>query len=140
MKRCPITYDNIDNTNRYSEAGLRLLSRNLKNLLPFPYTMEEQRKLALEMATKISIQGVHPKISARLDNKKQTFIPVERQGNYILKPQNIMYPHLPENEDVTMRLAAAAGLEVPVHGLLWSSDGQLIILSNGLTGRGKPEK
>ena len=35
------------------------------------------------------------------------------------------YPELPENEDVTVRMAAVVGIEVPVHGLLRSVDGSL---------------
>jgi serine/threonine-protein kinase HipA len=48
---------------------------------------------------------------------------VNRGGQYILKPQSLDFPELPENEDVTMRMAAAVGIEVPVHGLVRSVDG-----------------
>jgi hypothetical protein len=34
MKRCPITYEIISNSEQYSKRGLRLLSPALKNLLP----------------------------------------------------------------------------------------------------------
>jgi serine/threonine-protein kinase HipA len=125
MNRCPITYEMIDDKAAYSVMGLRLLSKKLHDLQPFPYDMEGQLRLAREMAAKISIQGVQPKISARLDIQQQLFVPVEIMGHYILKPQNQMYSHLPENEDVTMKLAAAAGCEVPLHGLMWSKDGRL---------------
>jgi serine/threonine-protein kinase HipA len=33
--------------------------------------------------------------------------------NYIIKPQNDLFPQLPENEDVTMRMAKVFGLEAP---------------------------
>ncbi len=46
-------------------------------------------------------------------------------GRYILKPPSLDYPELPENEDLTMRVAAAAGIEVPVHGLVRGRDGSL---------------
>jgi serine/threonine-protein kinase HipA len=42
-----------------------------------------------------------------------------------LKPQNPQYPQLPENEDLSMRLAEMAGLEVPLHGLVFSKDGSM---------------
>lgn len=32
---------------------------------------------------------------------------------------------LPENEDLSMRLAAAAGLDTPLHGLIYAKDGSL---------------
>ena len=48
---------------------------------------------------------------------------VESGGRYIIKPQMFEYPEVPENEDLTMKLAEAAGLEVPFHGLIYSKDG-----------------
>ncbi|MFN7792174.1 MAG: HipA domain-containing protein, partial [Cyclobacteriaceae bacterium] len=41
----------------------------------------------------------------------------------IIKPQNDLYEELPENEDLTMRLAALAGIEIPLHGMIYSKDG-----------------
>jgi serine/threonine-protein kinase HipA len=48
---------------------------------------------------------------------------VDGGGRYILKPPSLDFPELPENEDLTMRMAAAVKIEVPVHGLLRSVDG-----------------
>jgi serine/threonine-protein kinase HipA len=42
-----------------------------------------------------------------------------------LKPQSLDFAELSENEDVTMRMAAAVGIEVPLHGLVRSIDGSL---------------
>jgi hypothetical protein len=46
----------------------------------------------------------------------QEFKIVDQFGTYIIKPQNDLFPQLPENEDVTMRMAKVFGLEVPFHG------------------------
>jgi serine/threonine-protein kinase HipA len=35
----------------------------------------------------------------------QEFKIVDQFGTYIIKPQNDLFPQLPENEDVTMRMA-----------------------------------
>jgi serine/threonine-protein kinase HipA len=72
----------------------------------------------------MSIQGVQPKLSARLRVKEQRFTPVDCGGVYILKPQIADYQQVPENEDLTMRLAALVGIEVPLHGLLHGQDGE----------------
>jgi serine/threonine-protein kinase HipA len=48
--------------------------------------------------------------------KNESFKTTERKGRYILKPQFKRWEHVPENEDLTMRLASAVGIEVPVHG------------------------
>jgi serine/threonine-protein kinase HipA len=36
-----------------------------------------------------------------------------------------MWPELPQNEDLTMRLAATCGIEVPLHGLIYAKDRSL---------------
>jgi serine/threonine-protein kinase HipA len=73
----------------------------------------------------MSIQGVQPKLSAVLNTRKNGFELVNTGGRYILKPQNPQYQQLPENEDLSMRLAVAAGVQVPLHGLVYSKDGSM---------------
>lgn len=123
MNRCSITYQTCDG--RYSAKGLRLLSRNLAELKELPFSAQELRREAAARSDKISIQGVQPKLSARLDIKKQQFELCDRNGRYILKPQIAEYLEVPENEDLTMRLASLAGIEVPLHGLLYGRDKEL---------------
>lgn len=124
MKRCPISYEPCKNSH-YSEKGLKLLSQNLTGLKLLAYTAAEQRSEASARATKLSIQGVQPKLSAILNIKDSRFELVDNGGKYILKPQHHLYQQLPENEDVTMRMAKAAGITVPIHGLIWSKDHSL---------------
>ena len=50
---------------------------------------------------------------------------VDKGGHYILKPQNLLFSEIPQNEDLTMRLAKLAGIEAPLHGMLYSKDGSL---------------
>jgi len=125
MKICPISYLPIEETQKYSAKGLRSLSRELKNLRDLPFTAVEQRQEAAARAGRMSIQGVQPKLSARLSVSEQSFVVVDRHGRFILKPQSVEFPELPENEDVTMRLAPLVGIEVPQHGLIFSKDGSM---------------
>jgi serine/threonine-protein kinase HipA len=125
MKRCLITYEPIEGEGDYSARGLKLLDRNLTSLTPLSYTAEEQRQEALERAGKTSIQGVQLKLSAVLKVKAGAFDVVDRNGRFILKPPSLDFPELPENEDLTMRLASVAGIKVPVHGLVRARDGSL---------------
>ena len=122
MNRCPITYEPCEGF--YSRKGLRLLSRQLGDLQPLSFTSQELRQEAAARASKMSIQGVQPKLSARLQVKEQRFALVDSGGQYILKPQTSDYPQVPENEDLTMRLAALVGIEVPLHGLVYGQDGE----------------
>lgn len=123
MNRCPITYEPCEGL--YSSKGLKRLARQLTGLKQLSFTSQELRQEASARASKISIQGVQPKVSARLQIKEQRFALVDLGGQYILKPQIADYMQVPENEDLTMRLAALAGLEVPLHGLLYGKDGSM---------------
>jgi serine/threonine-protein kinase HipA len=123
MNRCPITYEPLPDGASYSQRGLKLLNRNLTSLAPLEFTAEEQRREAINRAGKMSIQGLQLKLSLVLRITEGRFEVVNQGGRYILKPQSVDFPELPENEDVTMRMAAAAGIEAPVHGLVRAIDG-----------------
>ena len=139
MKICPITYEQISE-GTYSRAGLQLLSRNLVTLKNLNYTKEEQLQEAAARATKLSIQGVQPKLSAKIIVKNSSFQLVDKGGTYILKPQNFLFPQLPENEDLTMRLASNIGLNIPVHGLVYSKDNSLTYFVKRFDRYGKSKK
>jgi serine/threonine-protein kinase HipA len=124
MNRCPITYE-LCGDEKYSFKGLKLLSNNLKESLLFPYTAQEQLALAAKYATKLSIQGVQPKLSVKLNAAEHCFEIVESRGTFIIKPQHPFFNELPQNEDLTMRLASMIGLEVPLHGMVYGQDGSL---------------
>lgn len=124
MNICPITYQPCGDE-KYSEKGLSLLSRNLKLLKNFPLTQEEQLREAAIRADKMSIQGVQPKLSVKLNVKNESFEVVNQGGEFILKPQNNFYAELPENESLTMKLAEAVGIEVPLNGMVYSADEKL---------------
>ncbi len=125
MNRCPICYEQADEHGRYASRGLKKLSPRLRDLEDLPFTAEEQVREAARRASKMSIQGVQPKLSARLNLKMGRFGLVDTGGRYILKPQNPMFPHLPENEDLTMRMAKLVSIEVPLHGMVYSRDRSL---------------
>jgi len=139
MNVCPITYEPCGD-NKYSTKGLKLLSSTLEDLNDLPFTQEEQLKEAASRAVKMSIQGVQPKLSARLKVKEKMFEVVDRYGDYILKPQSNFYPEVPENEDLSMRLAHIAGIEIPLHGLVYSIDGRFTYFIKRFDRYGKKKK
>ncbi|HPR73598.1 MAG TPA: HipA domain-containing protein [Bacteroidales bacterium] len=139
MNRCPITYNPCGDS-RYSEAGLKLLSTELTSLKELEYTAEEQRKEAFNRASKMSIQGIQPKLSAKLNIKEEKFDIVDTGGRYILKPQHQYFPEMPENEDLTMKLANEVGLEIPLHGLIWSKDNTLTYFIKRFDRKGQNDK
>jgi len=139
MNRCPITYSLIEES-RYSQAGLKLLANGLSDIRLFEYTAEEQRKEAYKRASLMSIQGVQPKLSIIFNTKQEKFEVVDRGGKYILKPQHPYFSQMPENEDLSMRLAAEIGLDVPFHGMVWSKDNTLSYFIKRFDRRGQNDK
>lgn len=125
MKYCPINYAPLLAHETYSKRGLKLLSPRLNRLLPLEFSAEEQRAEALARAGKMSIQGLQPKLSAKLNVTQGKFELVDSFGEYLLKLPSNNYPQLPENEALTMTLAQQIGLQVPVHGLIYGKDNSM---------------
>lgn len=138
MNKCPITYLPCGDQ-MYSPEGLKLLSRKLTKLNEFPFTAKEQIQLAAK-TTKLSIQGYQPKLSVVLNTAKEEFEIVEAKGNFIFKPQNLLYGELPQNEDVTMKCAKIVGIETPLHGMVYSSDHTLTYFIKRFDRYGKNSK
>jgi serine/threonine-protein kinase HipA len=139
MNICPITYEPCGEM-LYSKKGLKSLSPSLLNLSPLELSEEELRSEAMFRAYKMSIQGVQPKVSAVLNIKESKFEITDRNGRYILKPQHEFFSELPENEDLTMRLAALIGIDIPLHGLVYSKDNSLTYFIKRFDRKGQKNK
>ncbi|MHA7865659.1 HipA domain-containing protein [Flagellimonas marinaquae] len=109
-------------------------------LKDLPYTASELRREAANRARKLSIQGVQPKLSASISVVDQEFKVVDQFGTYIIKPQNDIFPELPENEDLTMRMAKVLGIHVPFHGMVYGKDGSLSYFIKRFDRYGKGKK
>lgn len=138
MRKCPLSYTLVEN--RYNPTALRRLHPKLDDLQDLPCNDDQLRWEASGRVGKLSIQGVQPKLSARLDVKKQAFELVDQKGRFILKPQNSQFKVLPENEDLTMKLARLSGLETPDHGLVYGQDGVLTYWIRRFDRRGRDDK
>ena len=79
--------------------------------------------LALAMVGRVSLSGMQRKLSVHLDATRATLQVAIANGRFLLKPQAGTFPNLPENEWVTQRLAALAGIEVPPSALVELPDG-----------------
>lgn len=102
--------------------------RHLFGVTRVPQVDLELAKLhtvAQAMVGHSSISGTQRKISVKLTADRATLRVAIEGGEFILKPQTQAFPHLPENEHLTMRLAEDAGLEVPPFGLVHLKDGSL---------------
>lgn len=96
----------------------------------FPYTRKNMSELAKQVIrSSASVTGVQAKLSLDIDkggrNEPDKFTIVGLWGNYIFKPQSNKYPCLPELEDLTMKMAAVAGIQTARHSLIRLADGEL---------------
>ena len=89
------------------------------------FTLQDVSQKAQQVTGKLSISGVQPKLSMKVDKKNNSLISVAEGGEYILKPQTAAFPNVPENEQCCMDIAAAFKIDVPPHCLLSLKGGSL---------------
>lgn len=88
-----------------------------------------RQEIALEarkLAGKLSISGVQPKLSMRLEG--DLLVPVASEGQFILKPQTQEFEELPQNEAVCMAMGSRFGLATAVCMLMPLADGSPALL------------
>ena len=96
---------------------------NTSELPSLGFSLEDVSQKAQKSAGKLSISGVQPKLSMKLDRKNNSLISVAEGGEYILKPQTAPFPNIPENEQCCMDMASELEIDVPPHCLLRLKDG-----------------
>lgn len=89
------------------------------------------------MVGKMSISGVQPKLSLKLNKSKGELISAAEGGEYILKPQIPHFPHTPENENCCMDIAMELAIDVPPHCLLPLKDNTLAYVVKRFDRRGR---
>lgn len=89
------------------------------------------QEIALQAVSKHeTIPGVQQKLSLHLQSGQPPRLTVlGLWGRYILKPQTERYSELPELEDLTMHLAAEAGILTAQHTLIRLQNGELAYLT-----------
>lgn len=92
----------------------------------FPAVDIELSKLyslaATKMAGKMSISGVQEKISLTLSPDKTRLEVAATGARYILKPETSRFSSIPQNEQLTMRMAQLLTIEIPPMGILRLKD------------------
>jgi serine/threonine-protein kinase HipA len=96
-----------------------------------PYSEEDMEPLAKEVIqSQTAVTGVQAKLSLHItgnnnEGTERRFTIVGLWGGYILKPSAVLYPQLPEVEDVTMHLAQIARIITAPHSLIRLQSGNL---------------
>ena len=102
-----------------------------------PYHLWEMELLAKEAAIlSIAVPGVQPKLSlgwikTALEDGHQGRLTImdALEGNYILKPQNSKYSQMPENEHLSMKLAALFKIDIVPINMIRLVSGELCFIT-----------
>lgn len=95
---------------------------NSSQLPIIDFGLADISRQAQKLAGKLSISGVQPKLSVKLDKKRNMLIVVNEGGEYILKPQTPAFAHIPENEQCCMDIVQGLNIEAPLHCLIFLKD------------------
>ena len=117
---CDICGKPLDGEPRYHSACLRHLF-GTPDLPAVELTHGDVLMKAQEMAGRMSISGVQPKLS--MSRQGSRLLPVTTGGQFILKPQTERFPSLPQNENLCMCIAGLLEIDIPPHGLFDLRDG-----------------
>lgn len=109
-----------------------------KDQLPkISLSLEEIPLKAQDMAGRMSISGVQPKLSLKMDKNTNELVIAPTGGEYIFKPQIQHFPFIPENENCCMDITEALDIDVPLHCLLTLTDGSLAYIVKRFDRRGE---
>jgi serine/threonine-protein kinase HipA len=140
MKKCLYCYQFIGDEELATDAGTQGYHRRCSQRFfgrPEPpridFTAEDILALAEQVIkSQRSVTGVQPKLSldiAKEKDRPDKLTIVGLWGQYILKPQSEVYPNLPENEDLTMHLAALSDIRTVEHSLIRLRSGELAYIT-----------
>jgi len=94
---------------------------------------EDLKEMARRLIIRsVAVTGVQPKLSLdleKVDARTSRLTVVGLWGSYILKPPTDHFESLPENEDLTMKLAALCGIKTAEHTLIRLQSGNLAYLT-----------
>lgn len=120
MGQCPITYE-FCSPEKYSLHGLKRLNKGLSTLEPFDSTCIPDTCDSWIDPVVWPFACAMGRVNARLQRMES----VEKNGRYLLFPPSRTYWQIPQNVDLSFRLAQRFGLSIPFHGLMHDKDGTL---------------
>lgn len=143
MCKCLYCYKNLEKGQKDFHPGCARKFFGTTEAPLLEYRREDLDNLAAQVIqAQTSLTGVQPKLSLNLHKHKgcNRLTIVGLWGDFIFKPQTDDYPELPENEDLTMHMAAAARIKVVPHSLIRLGDGSLGYITRRIDRTNKGEK
>lgn len=145
MSRCLYCYHPLaaNETDFHASCAKQMFGYPTAPALPYAEAdLEPLAKQVIQSQT--AVTGVQAKLSLHITahnqaQKTRRFTLVGLWGGYILKPPAQHYPQLPEVEDLTMHLAAIAGIKTAPHSLIRLQSGNLAYVTRRIdrTKKGK---
>lgn len=144
MRKCLYCYTEIDSSiseNYHTACSKKFYGTAAAPKLP--YRLDEMEKLAKDFIDlSITIPGVQPKLSLgwikeQLQNGQVSRLTIMNalDGNYILKPQNVLYSQMPENEHLSMKLAELFKINIVPSSLIRLASGELCFITKRIDRR-----
>jgi serine/threonine-protein kinase HipA len=139
MRKCLYCYQELKEQEEVSDyhAACAKAFFGTPNAPILPYKLSDMEQLAKEAAElSITVPGVQPKLSLGWlktelgkGHTGRLTIMDAMDGNYILKPQNPLYANMPENEHLSMKLAALFKIDVVSCSLIRLASGELCYIT-----------
>lgn len=135
MRKCLYCYNALNNSEKdfHAACSKKIFGQATAPILP--YSEEDLEPLAKEIiSSQTAVTGVQAKLSLHISANKnkaeeKKFSIVGLWGAYILKPPTILYPQLPEVEDLSMHLAEIAKIRTADHSLIRLASGNLAYIT-----------
>lgn len=130
MSKCLFCYGQLEEGESHFHPSCARKFFGTAEVPSLPYSRDNMSELARRVIrASASVTGVQAKMSLDLDRGKKNeparFTIAGLWGRFIFKPQSAQYRCLPELEDVTMKMASAAGIRTVEHTLIPMADGEL---------------
>jgi len=132
-RRCLYCYQDLDadDTDFHERCSLKFFGQRKAPVLP--YSLNEMADLAKNVVERsVAVPGVQPKLSLTLVNDVlgngqagRLTVVGALGGHYIFKPPSHIFPEMPQNEHVTMRIAEAFGIQTVPSSLIRLASGEL---------------
>ncbi len=135
-RKCLYCYKSINEDSDFHEACCKAFFGTSQPPI-LPYSLNQMNELAKDVVDRsIAVPGVQPKLSLSMitdslhkNNTGRLTVVGALGGKYIFKPPSEIYPEMPQNEHLTMRIAEAFGIKTVSSSLIHLQSGELAYIT-----------
>ena len=135
-RKCLYCYKSITQDSDFHEACCIAFFGTTQTPI-LSYSLNQMNELAKDVVERsIAVPGVQPKLSLSMitdslnkNNSGRLTVVGALGGNFIFKPPSEIYPEMPQNEHLTMRIAEAFGIRTVPSSLIHLQSGELAYIT-----------